>query len=101
MAATFDPMEALLMLKRRWSILLVVLAVGALLAPAGFAQAPIKIGVIQPLSGPVAASGNYIRMGARSRPTGQRQGRRQRAQLELIIEDNKSDPAEPPARPRS
>ena len=32
----------------------------------GFAQPAesVKIGVIQPLSGPVAASGNYIRMGA-------------------------------------
>ena len=28
------------------------------------AQAPVRIGVIEPLSGPVAASGNYIRMGA-------------------------------------
>ena len=52
------------MLKRWWWTLPVALVVGALVAPAGFAQAPIKIGVIQPLSGPVAASGNYVRMGA-------------------------------------
>jgi hypothetical protein len=52
------------MLKRWWSMLLVALVVGGLLAPAGFAQAPVKIGVIQPLSGAVAASGSYVRMGA-------------------------------------
>ena len=95
MAATFDPMEALLMLKRRWSILLVVLAVGALLAPAGFAQAPIKIGVIQPLSGAVAASGNYVRMGAEiARDWANTRGGVNGRKIELIIEDNKSDPKE-------
>ena len=52
------------MLKRWWWTLPVVLVVVSLVAPAGFAQAPIKIGVIQPLSGPVAASGNYVRLGA-------------------------------------
>ena len=45
--------------KRWWFAVFVALVVGALLAPAGFAQAPIKIGVIEPLSGPVAASGNF------------------------------------------
>ena len=50
----------------RRSIVLVALVLAALVAvtlPAQ-SQAPIKIGVIEPLSGPVAASGNYIRMGA-------------------------------------
>ena len=59
------------------------------------AQAPIKIGVIEPLSGPVAASGNYVRMGAEIasdwiNARGGVNGRK----ITLIIEDNKSDPKE-------
>ena len=34
------------------------------LAPAAWAQETVKVGLIQPLSGSVAASGNYVRMGA-------------------------------------
>ena len=50
---------------KRWTVL-VALVVATLMAATVFveAQAPIKLGVIQPLSGPVAASGNYVRMGA-------------------------------------
>ena len=46
-------------------ILLGAIAVGAVAVASGLAQQadPVKIGVIQPLSGPVAASGNYVRMG--------------------------------------
>src|SRR5438128_1053032 len=60
------PEEVPIMLKRLVSTALVALVVLALLPAGGDAQAPgpIKIGVIQPLSGPVAASGNYVRMGA-------------------------------------
>ena len=59
------------------------------------AQAPIKVGVVEPLSGPVAASGNYVRMGAEIasdwiNARGGIGGRK----LELRIEDNKSDPKE-------
>ena len=73
----------------------VVLVVGALLAPAGFAQAPIKIGVIQPLSGSVAASGNYVRMGAEiARDWINAKGGVLGRKIELLIEDNKSDPKE-------
>jgi branched-chain amino acid transport system substrate-binding protein len=55
----------------------------------------IKIGLIQPLSGPIAAAGSYITNGAkiavdRVNAKGGVLGR----PLELIIEDNKSDPAE-------
>jgi branched-chain amino acid transport system substrate-binding protein len=83
------------MLKRWWSTLLVALVVGGLLAPAGFAQAPIKIGVIQPLSGAVAASGNYVRMGAEiSRDWINARGGINGRKVELVIEDNKSDPKE-------
>ena len=66
------------------------------IAPA-FAQSkePIKIGLIQPLSGPIAAAGSYITNAAkiaveRINAKGGVLGR----PLELVIEDNKSDPAE-------
>ena len=56
---------------------------------------PIKIGMIQPLSGPIAAAGSYITNAAkiaveRINAKGGVLGR----PLELVIEDNKSDPAE-------
>ena len=83
------------MLKRWWSTVLIVLVVGGLLAPAGFAQAPVKIGVIQPLSGAVAASGNYVRMGAEiGRDWINTRGGINGRKVELVIEDNKSDPKE-------
>jgi branched-chain amino acid transport system substrate-binding protein len=83
------------MTKRWWWTLLAVLVVGGLVAPAGFAQSPIKIGVIQPLSGPVAASGNYVRMGAEiARDWINARGGVNGRKLELLIEDNKSDPKE-------
>src|SRR5262247_4461876 len=59
------------------------------------AQAPVRIGVIEPLSGPVAASGNYIRMGAEiARDWLNAKGGVLGRKIELIIEDNKSDPKE-------
>jgi branched-chain amino acid transport system substrate-binding protein len=83
------------MLKRWWSMLLFVMVLGSLLAPAGFAQAPIKLGVIQPLSGAVAASGNYVRMGAEiARDWINARGGVNGRKVELVIEDNKSDPKE-------
>lgn len=83
------------MLKRWVPVVLVVLLAFALLAPAGFAQAPVKIGVIQPLSGPVAASGNYVRMGAEiARDWINARGGVGGRKVELVIEDNKSDPKE-------
>ncbi len=83
------------MLKRWWSTLLVALVVGALAAPAGYAQSPIKIGVIEPLSGSVAASGNYVRMGAEiARDWVNAKGGVNGRKIELVIEDNKSDPKE-------
>ena len=58
-------------------------------------QETIKIGVIQPLSGPVAASGNYIRMGAEiARDWVNVRGGVLGKQVQLLIEDNKSDPKE-------
>src|SRR5262249_30106985 len=69
-----------------------VLATGGLQAQT---EEPIKIGMIQPLSGPIAAAGSYITNGAkiaveRINAKGGVLGR----PLDLIIEDNKSDPAE-------
>jgi branched-chain amino acid transport system substrate-binding protein len=56
---------------------------------------PVKIGVIQPLSGPVAASGNYVRMGAEiARDWINARGGVLGRKVELLIEDNKSDPKE-------
>jgi branched-chain amino acid transport system substrate-binding protein len=81
---------------KRWAVLVVVV-VAALMAVAVFveAQAPIKLGVIQPLSGPVAASGNYVRMGAEiARDWLNARGGINGRKVELVIEDNKSDPKE-------
>jgi branched-chain amino acid transport system substrate-binding protein len=81
---------------KRWAVLVVVM-VAALMAVAVFveAQAPIKLGVIQPLSGPVAASGNYVRMGAEiARDWLNARGGINGRKVELVIEDNKSDPKE-------
>src|SRR5437867_3060091 len=81
----------------RRSIVLVALVLAALVAvtlPAQ-SQAPIKIGVIEPLSGPVAASGNYIRMGAEiARDWINAKGGVNGRKVDLLIEDNKSDPKE-------
>jgi len=79
------------------SIVLVALVLAALVAIAvpGESQAPVKIGVIQPLSGPVAASGNYVRMGAEiARDWINAKGGINGRKVDLLIEDNKSDPKE-------
>ena len=71
--------------------------VGAMAVLPGSAQQadPIKIGVIQPLSGPVAASGNYVRMGTEiARDWINARGGVLGRQIQLVIEDNKSDPKE-------
>src|SRR5690349_9091957 len=82
------------MLKRVVSTALVALVMLALV-PAGDAQAPIRIGIIEPLSGPVAASGNYVRMGAEiARDWINARGGVNGRKVELRIEDNKSDPKE-------
>src|SRR3989454_1285641 len=83
------------MLKRLASTALVALVTLALLPAGGDAQAPLKIGVIEPLSGPVAASGNYVRMGAEiARDWINARGGVSGRKIELVIEDNKSDPKE-------
>src|SRR5687767_7321754 len=62
---------------------------------AGPAAAQIKIGVIQPLTGPAAASGNYVANGARiAADEINAKGGVLGQKIELIIEDNKSNPTE-------
>src|SRR3954469_934731 len=67
----------------------------ALIATPAFAQEPIKIGVTQPLTGAFAASGNYVTQGAKIaedavNAAGGVLGRK----IQLVIEDNKSNPTE-------
>ncbi len=74
-----------------------LLVLGLVTALPALAQTgePIKIGVIQPLSGPVAASGNYVRMGTEiARDWINARGGVLGRQVQLLIEDNKSDPKE-------
>ena len=67
----------------------------AMWTPSAHAQDAVKIGVIEPLSGPVAASGNYVRMGAEiARDWINAKGGVLGRKVELLIEDNKSDPKE-------
>jgi len=83
-------------MKRAIQNLSVVLAAILLCSvPTAQAQDAVKIGVIQPLSGPVAASGNYVRMGAEiGRDWINAKGGVLGRKVELLIEDNKSDPKE-------
>src|SRR6266436_9050651 len=77
------------------SMLVVVLAICAASPTSAQPAEPIKVGVIQPLSGPVAASGNYVRMGAEiARDWTNAKGGVLGRKVELLIEDNKSDPKE-------
>jgi branched-chain amino acid transport system substrate-binding protein len=80
----------------RWLALALALVTVAGTSPVlAQSQAPIKIGVIQPLSGSVAASGNYVRMGAEiGRDWINAKGGVNGRKVELLIEDNKSDPKE-------
>lgn len=59
------------------------------------AQDTIKIGVTQPLTGPVAASGNYVVQGAQIAESFlNEKGGILGKDVELVIEDNKSNPKE-------
>ncbi|SDC99215.1 ABC transporter substrate-binding protein [Belnapia rosea] len=81
------------MMNRR-TLLLAGLAMPAL-SRHGFAADPIRIGMTQPLTGAVAASGNYVANGAKIavevlNAAGGVLGR----PIELVLEDNKSNPRE-------
>src|SRR6266566_3950543 len=62
---------------------------------AAAAQESIKVGVIQPLTGAFAASGNYVASGAKiAADEINAKGGVLGKKLELVIEDNKSNPTE-------
>jgi len=66
-----------------------------LLAAAASAQDTIKIGVTQPLTGAFAASGNYVAQGAKiAEEQINKAGGVLGKQIQLIVEDNKSNPTE-------
>jgi branched-chain amino acid transport system substrate-binding protein len=71
-------------------------AVGAaLLGGAAVAQDTIKIGVTQPLTGAFAASGNYVAQGAKiAEEEINKAGGVLGKKIQLIVEDNKSNPTE-------
>jgi len=73
-----------------------LLALGLAFAAGGAgAQEAIKIGVTQPLTGAVAASGNYVANGARiAEEAINRKGGVLGRKIQLVIEDNKSNPKE-------
>jgi branched-chain amino acid transport system substrate-binding protein len=74
----------------------VLAALGAsLLASAALAQDTIKIGVTQPLTGAFAASGNYVTQGAKiAEEEINKAGGVLGKKIQLIVEDNKSNPTE-------
>src|SRR5215510_10653311 len=82
------------MRSRTRSSMLAGLAV-ALVAGSAAAQDAIKIGVTQPLTGAFAASGNYVAQGAKiAEEEINKAGGVLGNKLQLIIEDNKSNPTE-------
>lgn len=81
-------------MKKR-TILAGSLAATFLMAASGIASAQIKIGVNQPLTGPFAASGAYIVDGAKIAAAEiNAKGGVLGQQIQLVIEDNKSNPTE-------
>ncbi len=65
------------------------------IAATAFAQDTIKVGVTQPLTGAFAASGNYVAQGARiAEEEINKAGGVLGKKVQLIVEDNKSNPTE-------
>ncbi|MEO7399665.1 MAG: ABC transporter substrate-binding protein [Polaromonas sp.] len=81
-------------MKQRWTR--IALAAAAVCFAANIAaQEIIKIGVNQPLTGAVAASGNYVTTGAKiAADEINAKGGINGSKIQLIIEDNKSNPTE-------
>ena len=78
-----------------WTSMVAGLVGAALFSGAAVAQEAIRIGVTQPLTGAFAASGNYVTQGAKIAEevingSGGVLGRK----IQLIVEDNKSNPTE-------
>ena len=77
-----------------WTTVAAAFAATFLVGKAG-AQEPIKIGVTQPLTGAFAASGNYVAQGAKiAEDHINAQGGVLGRKIQLVIEDNKSNPTE-------
>ena len=73
----------------------IAVAFAALAFGTAGAQEPIKIGVTQPLTGAFAASGNYVAQGAKiAEDAINAQGGVLGRKIQLVIEDNKSNPTE-------
>lgn len=80
---------------KTWAAVVGATAFTALTALSAHAQDTIKIGVSEPLTGAVAASGNYVTNGARiAADVINKKGGVLGKQIELVIEDNKSNPRE-------
>jgi len=80
---------------KQWIKSAVVMAAVAVAGSGAMAAETIKIGVNEPLTGAVAASGNYVTDGARiAADEINASGGILGQQVELIIEDNKSNPKE-------
>jgi branched-chain amino acid transport system substrate-binding protein len=77
-----------------WKTVAAAFAASLMAGTAG-AQEPIKIGVTQPLTGAFAASGNYVAQGAKlAEEEINKQGGVLGRKIQLVIEDNKSNPTE-------
>lgn len=80
--------------RKTWAVAAIA-AAAASFAGGTFAQEVLKIGVNQPLTGVVAASGNYVTTGAKiAADEINANGGVNGTKLQLIIEDNKSNPTE-------
>ena len=78
-----------------WTFIGAGLVGAVLLAGPAAAQDVIRIGVTQPLTGAFAASGNYVAQGAKiAEDEINRAGGVLGRKIQLIIEDNKSNPTE-------
>src|SRR5262245_64318185 len=80
----------------RFALAVAGMALGtALLGGVASAQDTIKVGVTQPLTGAFAASGNYVAQGAKlAEEEINKGGGVLGKKIELIVEDNKSNPTE-------
>jgi branched-chain amino acid transport system substrate-binding protein len=80
---------------RLWKLYAATIAAAALFPVHAVAQDVIKIGVTQPLTGAFAASGNYVAQGAKiAEDHVNKAGGVLGKKIQLVIEDNKSNPTE-------
>jgi branched-chain amino acid transport system substrate-binding protein len=83
------------MSEHQWKTAVAAIVLAGGLVTGAAAQETIKIGVIEPLTGAASASGNYVTNGARiAADEINAKGGVLGKKLELVIEDNKSNPTE-------